>query len=156
MKTCPNCQTPLDDNAMFCSKCGTAFAQPNPGNAYQVPIAGYDPYDHTAEFTPKDISENKIFALAVYLMGWLGIVIALIASNSSPYTGFHVRQALKLQIVLILMSICTALLCWTIIVPIAYAVMLCVLFVIKLICFFQVCAGKAKEPAIVRSLGFLK
>ena len=94
--------------------------------------------------------------MLVYLMGAVGIVIALLASHSSPYAAFHVRQALKFTVVNILMAICTVLLCWTFIVPIAYLIMLVVLWVIKIICFFQICAGKAKEPAIIRSLGFLK
>lgn len=164
MKICPKCQTQLDDNAMFCTNCGTQFAAPNgqqaPNyNAYQPPYAGtptYDPYDHTAEFDPKDISDNKVMSMLVYLMGWIGIIIALLGSHSSPYAAFHVRQALKFTVVNALMLICTLLLFWTILVPIAYGVMSIVFFVIKIICFFQICSGKAKEPAIIRSLGFLK
>ena len=49
-----------------------------------------------------------------------------------------------------------ALLCWTIIVPIVGGVCLAIVLVLKVICFFQICSGKAKEPAIIRSLGFLK
>ena len=45
---------------------------------------------------------------------------------------------------------------FTVIVPIAAAVMFIVFEVIAIICFFQVCQGKAVEPAIIRSLGFLK
>lgn len=164
MKICPKCQTQLDDSAMFCTNCGTQFAAPNgqqaPNyNAYQPPYAGtpaYDPYNHTAEFDPKDISDNKVMSMLVYLMGWIGIIIALLGSHSSPYAAFHVRQALKFTVVNALMLICTLLLFWTIIIPIAYGVMSIVFFVIKIICFFQICSGKAKEPAIIRSLGFLK
>ena len=35
-------------------------------------------------------------------------------------------------------------------------VALAIVLVLKVICFFQICSGKAKEPAIIRSLGFLK
>lgn len=165
MKICPKCQTQLDDNAMFCTNCGTQFAAPNNSqqapnyNAYQPPYAGtptYDPYDHTAEFDPKDISDNKVMSMLVYLMGWIGIIIALLGSHSSPYAAFHVRQALKFTVVNALMLICTLLLFWTFIVPIAYGIMSIIFFVIKIICFFQICSGKAKEPAIIRSLKFLK
>ena len=31
-----------------------------------------------------------------------------------------------------------------------------IVLVLKVICFFQICNGKAKEPAIIRGLGFLK
>lgn len=79
MKTCPNCHAQLDDNAIFCTACGTQFgAVPPQQNAIPpqqnaippqqnaVPpqpafAPAYDPYDHTAEFDPKDISDNKVF-----------------------------------------------------------------------------------------------
>ena len=128
--------------------------QPPQYQQYGQPM--YDPYDHTAEFDPKDISDNKVIAMLVYLMGAIGIVIALLGSHSSPYVMFHVRQALKFQVVGMLMLIATALLFWTIIVPIAYAIMSVVLSIIQIICFFQICSGKAKEPAIIKSLGFLR
>lgn len=159
MKTCPNCNSQIDDTAAFCTNCGAQLAAPAqpqygaPGQKY-APV--YDPYDHTAEFDPKDISDNKVFAMLGYLLGPIGIIIALLASHSSPYTMFHVRQALKITVVSLLILICTAVLFWTIIVPIAAAVMACILAVIEIICFFQVCSGKAKEPAIIRSLGFLR
>ena len=102
----------------------------------------YDPYDHTAEFDPKDISDNKVFAMICYLMGFIGIIVALLATNSSKYAMFHVRQALKIEVASIL-SI------FVLIIPflgwIAFP-----------ISFFQICSGKAKEPAIIRSFGFLR
>lgn len=176
MKTCPKCNAQLDDSAIFCTSCGTQFggaqpqqntvppqqnavppqqnAFPPQGVAYGAPA--YDPYDHTAEFDPKDISDNKVFAMLCYLMGIFGIIVALLASHSSKYAMFHVRQALKFEVVNILMLICTLVLFWTIIVPVAYGIMSVVLWVIKIICFFQICSGKAKEPAIIRSLKFLR
>ena len=144
---------------MFCKNCGAHQGQQTAG-VYGQPVSGcapaYDPYDHTAEFDARDISDNKVFAMLGYLLGTLGIIIALLASRASDYTMFHVRQALKFTVVNLLMLICTALLFWTLIVPIAYGIMAAVLWVIKIICFFQICSGKAKEPAIIRSLKFLR
>ena len=160
MKTCPNCNVQLDDAATFCANCGariseSAQAQPQYTQNTAVPPQG-DPYDQTAEFDPQDISDNKVFAMLGYLLGTVGIIIALLASRKSPFTMFHVRQALKFTVVNILMLVCVALLFWTIIVPVAYGVMSCIFLVLRVICFFQICSGKAKEPAIIRSLGFLK
>ena len=123
---------------------------------YQQNYAPYDPYDHTAEFTAKDISDNKVIAMLVYLMGTVGIIIALLASKESPYVAFHIRQSLKFTVVEILGGIITLLLCWTIIVPIAYGIFMCVLWVCKIIAFFSICKGNAKEPYVVRSFNFLK
>ncbi len=161
MKTCPKCQAQLNDDAIFCTSCGTQFANTSAPQAPQQPqfqqyVPYYNPYDHTAEFDAKDISENKVISMLVYLMGVFGIIIALLIGKESPYTAFHVRQSLKFMVVEILMGIATALLFWTIIVPIAYGVMMCVLLVLKIICFFQICSGKAIEPPIIRGLGFLK
>lgn len=180
MKVCPNCNNQMDDNATFCTRCGASLnaqaaqqeqPQQNQQQAqnqqYQQPYTApgavqpgyapmFDPFDHTAEFDAKDISDNKVFAVLGYLLGTIGIIIALLASRSSAFTMFHVRQALKFTVVEILMLICTLVLFWTIIVPIAFAVMEIIFFVLKIICFFQICNGKAKEPAIIRNLGFLR
>ncbi len=166
MKTCPNCQAPVKDDATFCTSCGAQIPQ---GNAQQVPpsnTAYYppqaaptyaDPYDHTSEFEAKDISDNKVIAMTPYLLGVFGIVIALLAASSSPYVSFHVRQAIKFEVVSVLMWIVAFVFFWLLFIPlIAASVMSIAFFVIKIICFFQICSGKAKEPAIIRSLKFLK
>lgn len=170
---CPNCGTRFERNTQYANNIqftnNTQYANTNnngqfqqqQNGAYNVPpqqayVPQYDPYDHTSEFEAKDISDNKVISMLVYLMGTIGIVIALLASNTSAYAAFHVRQALKFTLVQILGMICAILLCWTLIVPIAYVILVLVLTVVKFICFFQICSGKAKEPVIIRSLGFLR
>ena len=123
---------------------------------YQPNYTPYDPYDHTSEFTAKDISDNKVIAMLVYLMGTIGIIVALLASKDSPYLSFHVRQALKFTVLEVLTGIITLLLIWTFIVPIAAGIFGIVLFVCKIIAFFSICKGNAKEPYVVRSFNFLK
>lgn len=114
------------------------------------------PWDHTHEFDPEDISENKVMAMAAYLLGPIGVIIALLAAQSSPYAGFHVRQGLKFTIVEALVCIVMVLLCWTFVVPAAAAIFLIILMVLKIIAFVSVCKGKAIEPPIIRNLKFLK
>ena len=175
MKNCPTCNTQLEDNAVFCHNCGARQGEQQAGgfyqasadnqNSYQYQQPGgyapqyqhaYEPYDHTAEFDAADISENKVLCMLVYLMSVMGIIVALLAGKDSKYLAFHVRQALKISVVEILIGIITLLLAWTVIVPFVGAIALVVLFIVKLLCFFQICSGKAKEPAIIRSLSFLK
>lgn len=181
---CPKCGSEVSEGSAFCTKCGASLAANNgmpqgaPQQDYQqagngmpygnpqmnngVPPYGMpqqpyvDPKDHTGEFDPKDISDNKVMAMLPYLMGTIGIIIALLASRESAFTYFHVRQALKISVVTILVGLITAVLCWTVIVPIAGAVCAVILLVVRIISFFQVCFGKAKEVAIVSSFGFLK
>ena len=45
---------------------------------------------------------------------------------------------------------------WVLAVIFAAAVVYVILLVLKVIAFFSICSGKAKEPAIIRNLGFLK
>ena len=73
---------------------GMPQGNPNPqagpqmnGMPYGMPQQPYvDPKDHTAEFNPKDISDNKVMAMLPYLMGTIGIIIALLACRESAYT----------------------------------------------------------------------
>ena len=147
MKQCPNCGTYCDDTVAYCNACGA------PVNADAPYQGAYDPYDHTAEYDANDVSQNKVLAMIPYLMGWVGIIIALLAVNNSPYVAYHVKQALKIQVVTILSVV-------LLIVPIlgwiAYAVCSVILLVLILMGFFQVCGGKAKELPILKNLGFLK
>ena len=159
MKTCKNCGANCEDNAIFCTECGKPLDEVNAQDTatpqqpvYVVP----DPYDHTKEFDAKDISDNKIFAIIAYIMGSMGIIIALLASQESPYSRFHVRQSLKITIAEILATIISLILFFTILVPIAGCVCIVILFVVRVICFFSVCCGNAKEAPIVRSFKFFK
>ena len=120
---------------------------------YQYQQAPADQYDHTSEFDPKDISDNKVYAMATYMLSVIGVVIALLASRDSKYLQFHVRQAMKLQITEIL---CTFLMIVPFLGWIAAPICILIVTVLQIIAFFQVCSGKAKEPAIVRSFPFMK
>lgn len=163
MKTCPNCHSQINDEAAYCPICGTAvnfYSQPNPSYTeppvYAPPEPIIDPYDHTGEFDQEDIAANKLTCMLVYLLDVIGIIIALLANKESMYTAFHVKQSMKFTVAEILWLIPSLLLCWTFIVPIAGVIAMVVLLVIKFISFTQVCGNKAKEPAILRSIPFLK
>ena len=150
MKTCPKCGAQMEDQAVFCANCGANY-----NNPYTTAAPVTPEWDHTAEFDPKDVSDNKVIAMLVYLLSVIGILIALLSQNS-PYAAFHVRQALKFLVVETLVGLVTAILCWTVIVPIAAGIFYVVLWVVKIICFVSICKGEAKEPVIIRSFGFLK
>lgn len=113
-------------------------------------------WDHTWKFEERDISENKVVAMAAYVLGPIGIIIALLASQTSPFAGFHVRQALKFAVLQALVSIVMVLLCWTVIVPIAGGVFLVILLVLQVIAFIDVCKGRAVEPPLIRGIRFMK
>lgn len=164
MKTCPNCRSEVRDDAAFCPVCGTTLESiptlPRPEQTYTPPVYTppvpmFDPYDHTADFDAGDIAENKLPCMLAYLLSIPGLIIALLMPKASLYRQFHIRQAMKFLIAQTLLVFVGALLFWTFLVPIAAGVMLTVLTVIKAVTFVQVCQGKAKDPAILRSLKFL-
>ncbi len=147
MKFCPNCRISYDDNANVCAKCGEPLMV--------IPQAEFEsnPADHTAQFDPADVADNKVFAMIAYITSVMGVIIALLAGFRSPYAAFHARQALKIDIA----AAVSALLC---LVPIlgwlAFAVWMIITLVVKIICFIYVCQGKAMEPPIISKIGFLK
>ncbi len=170
---CKKCGAEVPNGVGFCTKCGNpmgAVAAPNPApqpqmapnqqfqgqqfqGQYYQPQPVIQPWDHTAEFDAADISDNKVVAMSCYILGFIGIIISLLAAKDSKYAAFHARQGLKL-------SVCSALCGLMMFVPvlgwICGPIGALILFVVKIICFFGVCGGKAKEPAIIRSFGFLK
>jgi uncharacterized membrane protein len=165
MVICPKCGAQLPDGTAQCPACGLVLSTFNPQQQqqqryqqyqYQQPVQTVDPKDHTAEFDAKDISENKVMAMAAYILGVVGIIIALLAANKSEYAGFHVRQSLKLSIVETLIALASVFLFFTLIVPLAGIICSGICFVLRVIMFFNVCNGKAKEVPIISSLGFLK
>ena len=165
MKICPTCQTQLADEIVFCPRCGAQQPGAPQAATYQVPPTYqpgqvYQPYvdpaDHTAELTPEDIGEYKLFAMLPYLFPVLGLLVALLGAKDSPYVQFHVRQALKILICTTLVAVFTALTFWTVLAALAGGVCLVILEVLNIVAFFQVCGNKAKEPAIIKGLKFLK
>ena len=121
------------------------------GNPYQQ-YYGFNPKDHTAEFDERDIADNKLFAACAYLFGILGVISALLISNS-PFSRFHAKQAIKLNIatIIVLIPAIIPFLGW-----IVSGICLLVLAVIGIIAIVNVLSGKAIEAPIVSDIGFLK
>ncbi|WP_158588822.1 DUF4870 domain-containing protein [Butyrivibrio sp. XB500-5] len=179
MKTCPNCGTQMADEAKFCESCGVSLEQGNPGiqgaqpvdNAQSAPNNGpiptqmppaqtqynpyqqyYNPKDHTSEFDVRDIADNKLFAAFAYIFGVLGIIAALLVNNS-PFTRFHAKQAVKLEIAAIVLVIPAVIpfLGWFV-----TCAGLLVLVVVKIIAVVNALNGKAIEAPIVSEIGVFK
>lgn len=174
MKQCPNCRNQITDEAVFCPICGTSisayhsFPEPYPpqhqaevppyqtGNPYPAPPVKVNPYDHTALFETSDIAEHKNWCMLLYLLDFIGIALVLLAKHESEYIRFHMTQAVKYTVLEALLAFISVLFSWTVVAPFLCAAALIVLTVLKFISFLQVCNGKAVEPAIVRSLKFLR
>jgi uncharacterized membrane protein len=154
MKTCPNCGALSDENVKYCPTCGVPATAEAPARP-NAPVSG-DPYDHTHEFDPRDIADNKLYGILVYAASLLGIIVALLAVPRSPYVSFHIRQSLKLMITSVIIGFVTVVLAWTLIVPFVGGIALIIILVVYVICFVRACKGQAIEAPIVRGIGFLK
>ena len=167
MKNCPNCHNQAKEDALFCPVCGTMLdvvPQPDPDYFQMknqpapvtIPVVKVpDTYDHTDDFSTDDIRESKLSCMCVYLLDFVGVIIALLMYPNSKFTKFHIRQSLKFTVLEVLIALASVLLCWTFIVPIAGMIALVVLSVLKLICFADVCKGQAKDAPIIRNIKFL-
>ena len=144
MAFCSNCGKEIPDGASVCPSCGASL------NAAPAPVI--ENWDHTAEFDAQDISDNKVYALSAYVFSFLGIILCHVLAKESPYAQFHAREALKIDLVTVVVYIVSCLLCWTCIVPVAGVILILILLVVNIIAFVQVCKGEAKEPWLIRSI----
>lgn len=127
--------------------------QPQPvvsQQSYQIPYI--DPSDHTKEFDPRDIADNKLFAVLPYFTSILGIIAALMIRESA-YTRFHVKNVIRLHICLILCCIPSII---PIVGWIVTAIGFAVIGVLSIIGIVNVFQGKAKDLPIISNIGFLK
>lgn len=119
-------------------------------------VTTIDPDDHTADFTPEDVSEHKIYALLVYIGGIIGIIPALLIGKDSPYLKFHVQQKMKLMVTLLLVTMVCSVTSFLIIPAFLAGVAAIVVFVVNLICFFRTASGKSIEAPIVKDIKLFK
>lgn len=119
---------------------------------YQNQYRSYDPSDHTAEFDPRDIADNKLFAVFPYFTFIYGLIIALLCRESA-FTKFHAKNAIRLKIaaVLALIPAIIPILGWVI--SLILYLILAVIHIVAIVNCFQ---GKAKDLPIVGNIGFLR
>lgn len=170
MKYCTKCGSSLNDDAKFCNNCGTASnVASNTTNGqsqaddFVSKIADLNnTADTTAEYDPKDIEDNKIFALFSYLS--LLILIPILAAPKSRYARFHANQGLILIIIevtwAIIQTIVTTVLfsiSWRLAFIASILSIVNVLFVVLLILgIINAVTGKAKELPVIGKFRILK
>ena len=181
MKICPNCSASVNDNALFCTKCGCkldAVSADSNNNAYinagnpdayssnntedyrssfsQPPYNNANGFDHTHEFSAEDVAENKLFALLCYVGGIIGVIVAILMKKESSYLEFHIRQSLKISVIEMLCVLPCVLLSWLVIPVFIVLIPICILVVIRIISFVKTAQGKSLEPEIIKKIDFLK
>lgn len=89
MKYCKNCGAAIDENAIFCPRCGLRTN----GDAPKVNFEnfGFNPYTQYA-YQPVDNEPSKIIAILAFMFWWVGLAIWLFCRRSRPGKA---RSALK-------------------------------------------------------------
>lgn len=59
--------------------------------------------DKTSEFDPKDVSDNKVWAILSYC--FIVVIVAIIAKKDSPYVKYNANQGLVVFILMVISSI---------------------------------------------------
>lgn len=110
MPFCSKCGTQIPEGSKFCPSCGASSAasaqqaSANNGAVGQV----MNTADTTAEYDPRDISDNKVMGVLAYF-GIL-FLIPLLAAPNSRFARFHANQGLILFILEIAYGIVQAIL----------------------------------------------
>jgi uncharacterized membrane protein len=133
------------------------YQQPYGQNGY--PQGAYPAYpqvdihDHTAEFDPKDIADNKLFAVVPYLFGVLLGLLACIFVRDSAFVKFHLKNCIRF-------SIASVLVCLVFIIPflgwVVGGLALLGIEILEIIQIVWVLQGKAKDIPVIGSIKFLK
>ena len=168
MAFCNQCGAQLQDGATFCPACGAQQgaapqqAQPvqpvpqqpqeNQDFASKAKAFIENTADHTAEFDPADIQQNKSMAMLAYL--WWLFLVPLFAAPQCKFARFHANQGIVLAIAITVACIMSAILPWFIawifwFVDIAW-------LIYAIIGIKNVSEGKAKDLPIIGSVRIRK
>lgn len=162
MKNCPRCNAQMEDNAVFCQNCGFSVAQQAEPQAQQpqynqyaaAPAPVVDQYDHTAEFSAEDVSENKLLAAVIYVQAYSVLLLHLLhrAQESLSILISISSRDLNHLLLMFFLGVIGVVLSWTCIFAIAAAVCEVIVLVCNYICLFKSLANKSIEIPVIRSL----
>ena len=155
MRICPKCGAPVDDDSIFCTGCGCRIENVNSQqNSCNCENVNSQQNSYNYENVNSQLNPNKIFTLIPYALGVVGSIISILAAKDSAEVMFHVKEALKLDMLTIIVGVITALLAWTLIVPIAGGICIIILLVARIISFVNACKNEIKPAPIVSAFKF--
>lgn len=92
MPFCRNCGNNIDEDAVFCPKCGAATGETQKSASdIEKKIKDINnTEDNTSEFDAEDIKKSKTYAILAYIP--LLNLITLFCSKNSKYAKYHLNQ----------------------------------------------------------------
>ncbi len=147
MAFCKNCGAELNENTQFCTNCGAAVGN----QTISAPPAARNT-DHTRNFDPKDVEDNKWLSIFCYV-GILWMIFALIAKPDSKFVRFHANQSLILQLLGIAAVIVA-------IIPILGWIASLAASIFSIVCvilgIINCCKGRAKELPLIGVISIIR
>lgn len=105
MNYCGKCGNLLTENEKYCPSCGARVQDSE--QSFDSAADASDKREHTAEFDPQDMAENKYLAAICYL-GILFMLIAVLVKPNSKFVKFHANQSLLVQLAAAALSVAAA------------------------------------------------
>ena len=112
-------------------------------------------WDKTDLFHKDEVKEYRLTAVLVYLLGIIGIILALLTDKSSTYLKFHTDESLKITVITAALTAISVLLSFTFVVPVIASAGIVVCSVIRLICAYKTLNGKSEHAVLIRNLSIL-
>ena len=81
MKYCRNCGNGMDDNAIFCPKCGARANGDGPAINFDTFGGGYTPY---GAYQPVDTAPSALVAVAAFSFWWAGLALWYFCRYTRP------------------------------------------------------------------------
>lgn len=158
MKYCENCGARVEDSASFCPVCGSKVKASDSEKKSQTQTRIEDAFNRftnttntTADYSPEDISKNKLISIVSYL-GVL-FIIPLFVAKDSPFARFHTNQGLILFLFSLLTSVAGLIPYVGWIVAAAISTFDCLLMVVGIL---NVIKGEAKELPVIGKFKILR
>lgn len=112
-------------------------------------------WDKSALFSGTEVKEYRLTAVLIYLLGIVGIILALITDKNSPYLKFHINESLKITVITASLTAISALLSFTFIIPALAGAGIIACSVVRLISAYKTLNGKSENAVIIRNLTIL-
>ena len=93
MKYCKKCAKSMDDDAVFCPKCGTADNASNPNSIVGQPYNPSDP--RTAALVEQNKKKTNGFVVAVFIFIAIVIIVGIIGSSGSSNSSSSSSRSTK-------------------------------------------------------------
>ena len=112
-------------------------------------------WDKTELFSEEEVTEYRLTAVLIYLMGIPGVFLALITDKNSAYIRFHMKEELKIATVTAFLSVIAIIFFWSFVIPVICIAGIIICCTVNLISAYRTLKGKSENAVLIRNLSIL-